>query len=160
MENLKREGKLNTIELGVLRPYILINEEGDKVTQLFLDDTPRLRQMYHNYNCFRGTTVRFDSLNYALRFIRSRKVKFYFLHDTNIREIMINKTKLLFVYDYCFSQAKLMQLSPEANSVVVNLHNWNGTSCISRQAYDQAKRMNVTLFTMDNFYDYINSLTD
>lgn len=160
MENLKREGKLKAIELGIPHPYILMNEERGKTTQLFLDDTPRLRQMYHNYHCFRGATVRFESLNYAMRFIRSRKVKFQFLHDTNIREIMINNTKLLFIYDYCLSQAELMRLSPEENSAVVNLHNWNGTSCISKQAYDQAERMNVTLLTMDDFYEYINSLTE
>ena len=160
MENLKREGKLNAIELGIPRPYILMNEERGTPTQLFLDDTPRLRQMYHNYHCFRGATVRFESLNYAMRFIRSRKVKFKFLHDTNIREIVINDTKVLFIYDYCLSQAELMRLSPEKNSVVVNLHNWNGTSCISQQAYDQAERMNVTLLTMDDFYEYINSLAE
>ncbi len=160
MEKLKREGRLNAIELGIPHPYILMNDERGMPTQLFLDDTPRLRQMYHNYHCFRGATVRFESLNYAMRFIRSRKVKFQFLHDTNIREIMINDTKLLFIYDYCLSQAEVMRLSPEENSVVVNLHNWNGTSCISRQAYAQAERMNVTLLTMDDFYEYINSLTE
>jgi len=159
MENLKREGKLNAIELGIPHPYILMNDERGKQTKLFLDDTPRLRQMYHNYHCFRSATVRFESLNYAMRFIRSRKVKFQFLHDTNIREIMINDTKLLFIYNYCLSQAELMRLSPEENSAVVNLHNWNGISCISKQAYDQAERMNVTLLTMDDFYEYINSLT-
>lgn len=159
IKKLKQEEKFESIVMGIPRPYIMMSENGCS-NQLFLDDTPRVRQLYHNYGCFRGTTVRLDSLNYALRFIRSRKVNFRFLHDTNIREIMINETHLSFVYNYCLSQAEIMRLSPEENSVVVNLYNWNGTSCISKQAYDQAKLLNVTLLTMDDFHEYINSIRE
>ena len=44
---------------------------------------------------------------------------------------------------------------PEENTVIVNLHNWNGESCISEQAYERAEKMNVKLLTMDAFYEYI-----
>lgn len=51
-----------------------------------------------------------------------------------------------------------MNLSPEPNSVIVNLHNWNGESCISRQAYELAEDINVKLLTMRAFYKYINEI--
>ncbi|QAT43641.1 hypothetical protein [Aminipila luticellarii] len=88
----------------------------------FLDDTPRLRQMYYDYKCFRSPKVRLDSLNFALKYIGSRNVSYKFLTDSNLREIIIQKQKMIFVYEYCLSQAFLSQLSPEENSVIVNLH--------------------------------------
>lgn len=65
---------------------------------------------------------------------------------------------MIFVYEYCLSEAALQQLLPEEKSIIVNLHNWNGESCISQQAYEVAKEMNVVLFTMKGFYRYINEI--
>lgn len=151
------EGKFEGIVLGAEHPYISFNE-GGRIESVFLDDTPRLRQMYHDYKCFRSAKVRLDSLNFALKYIRSRKIKFEFLTNTNLREIVIQGQKMLFVYEYCLSQAFLVQLAPEENSVIVNLHNWNGASCISQQAYGLAEKMKVTLLTMDEFYGYIHEI--
>ena len=82
-----------------------------------------------------------------------------FINDYgNIREIVIKGRRMLFVYEYCLSEAFLRQLTPEENSVIVNLHNWNGKSCISPQAYCLAKKMKVILLTMDDFYGYINEI--
>lgn len=65
---------------------------------------------------------------------------------------------MIFVYEYCLSQAFLAHLTPEENNVVVNLHNWNGKSCISHQAYLLAREMQVTLLTMSEFFRYVNEL--
>lgn len=157
IEKLKIQGKYEAIAIGIDRPYIQINEGGQSV-RVFWDDTPRLRQLYYDYGCFMGAKVRLESLNFALKYIRSRNIRFNFLSDSNLREITINNTKLIFVYEYCLSQSELMCLSPEKNSVVVNLHNWNGECCISSQAYMMAKQMNVQLLTMDDFYGYINKI--
>ncbi len=157
IDELRSHGKFEAVVMGINRPYIQINEN-KKSIQVFLDDTPKLRQLYHDYKCFRSAKVRLESLNYALKYIRSRKVSFSFVNDSNIREIIIKNTKLIFVYEYCLSQSNLMQLSPEASSIIINLHNWNGDSCISKQAYELAKRMNVKLLTMEAFYEYINEI--
>lgn len=157
IEKLIEQDKFERILMGVEHPCIYINEDG-KSTPLFLEDTPRLRQMYYNYQCFRSTKVRLNSLNFALKYIRSRNVSYKFLTDSNLREIIIQKQKMIFVYEYCLSQAFLSQLSPEENSVIVNLHNWNGESCISHQAYSLAESMNVKLLTMSKFYRYINEI--
>lgn len=157
IKKLKRKNKYENICIGIEHPYIQIKEGGQSV-RVFLDDTPRLRQLYYDYDCFIGAKVRLKSLNYALKYIRSRNVRFDFLSDINLREINIQGTKLIFVYEYCLSQSKLIHLTPEKNSIVVNLHNWNGESCISSQAYIEAKHMNVRLLTMEAFYEYINKI--
>ncbi len=80
------------------------------------------------------------------------------LNHNNLREVLVNNVKVIFIYEYCLSKVTLTQLSPEANSVIVNLHNWNGSSCISKEAYDFSELIDVTLLTMDGFYGYINEL--
>jgi len=155
IKRLKEKGVFEKIVLGIEHPYIQ-TIEGGKINKIFLDDTPMIRQLYHNYNCFRGAKVRLESLNYALKYIRSRKINYCFLSDDNLREIRIKNQKLIFVYEYCLSQAYLMQLSPDSNCIILNLHNWNGESCISKEAYNVAKKMNIKLLTMSAFYEYIN----
>lgn len=157
IEQLKKQGKFEGVAIGITRPYIQMNENGRSV-RVYWDDAPRLRQLYHDYGCFRSVKVRLESLNYALKYIRSRKVSYRFLCDSNLREIMIHNTKLTFVYEYCLSEAGLMNLAPEESSVIVNLHNWNGECCISKQAYELAEKMKVKLLDMDAFYEYINEI--
>lgn len=155
IQNLKSQGKFETIVMGIEHPYIQMKEE-EKSIKVFLDDTPRLRQLYYNYNCFRSAKVRLKSLNFALKYINSRKIHYSFLNENNLREIIIHDKKLVFVYEYCLSQSDIIQLSPEANTVIVNLHNWNDNGCISKQAYEMAATMKVELLTMKAFYEYIN----
>ena len=157
IEKLKLQSKFETVAIDIARPYIQMIEDGQSV-RVYWDDAPKLRQLYYDYGCFRAVKVRLQSLNYALKYIRSRKVNYLFLSDINLREIMIQNTKLIFVYEYCLSEASLMDLAPEKNSVIVNLHNWNGASCISKQAYELAEQMNVRLLDMDAFYGYINEI--
>lgn len=153
------EDKFEGIVLGVEHPCIYVNENG-AVNSIFLDDTPQLKQMYHDYKCFRNANVRLESLNFALKYIRSRKIEFEFLTNTNLREIFIQGRKMIFIYEYCLSEAFLRQLTPEENTVIVNLHNWNGESCITHQAYSLAEKMEVTLLTMDDFYRYIHEIKE
>jgi hypothetical protein len=154
---LQNEGKFISISIGNDDPYIQLYEEGKSV-KIFLYDTPRLRQFYFDYHCFRKATVRLESLNFALKYINSRGIVFKIMNHNNLREVLVNNVKIIFVYEYCLSKVALMQLSPEANSVIVNLHNWNGSFCISKEAYDFSKVIDVTLLTMDGFYEYINEL--
>ncbi|MCK1989373.1 HNH endonuclease [Lysinibacillus fusiformis] len=154
---LQDNGQFETIVLGVDNPYIQIKK--DSISEkIYLNDTPRLRQMYYDNNCFRQVNVRFDSLNFALKVIKSRGLKFDFLDTNNLKEIIVNGVKIVFIYEYCLSKVKLFQLSPEEKCVILNLHNWNGTSCISAEAYELAKEIKVKLLTMDEFYGYINSI--
>ncbi|NLZ45983.1 MAG: HNH endonuclease, partial [Clostridiales bacterium] len=141
---LQSEGKFISISIGNDNPYIMLNKEGTSF-KIYLDDIPRLRQFYFNYNCAKSAKVRLESLNFALNHMRSKNVIFKFLNYNNLREVLVNNIKIIFIYEYCLSKVTLMQLSPEANSVIVNLHNWNGSCCISREAYDFSKIINVDL---------------
>ena len=68
----------------------------------------------------------------------------------------MNGVKLVFVYEYCLSEVELLNLMPEENDVIVNLHNWNGESCIFQTRHiELAEKMKVTLLTMNDFYKYI-----
>ncbi|MGG3758281.1 HNH endonuclease signature motif containing protein [Bacillus anthracis] len=157
IEVLQNNGQFETIVLGVDRPYIQVNKD-DISERIYFSDTPRLRQIYHDNNCFKKVNVRFESLNYALKVIKSRGLKFDFEDINNLKEARVNGVKIVFVYEYCLSKVKLIQLTPEEKCVILNLHNWNGESCISTEAYELAKEMKVKLLTMDEFYGYINSI--
>lgn len=157
IEKLTEQGEFEDIVLGNENPYIRINESGIS-KKVHLNDTPRLRQMYFNYNCFRRTKVRLDSLNFALKYIKSRRIKYKFLNFNNLRTIRINNTEVIFVYEYCLSKAFLSQLAPPENCVIVNLHNWNGECCISKEAYEFSHEIKLKLLTMDAFYGYINEI--
>lgn len=156
--NLYDEGKYLGIELGIDNPYLILNENG-KQEIVLLFDTPRLRQLYYSYGCHNRAKVRLESLNYALKCIRQRGLDYRYICYNNLREILVKKVKIVFVYEYCLSEVCLMSLSPEEGSVIVNLHNWNEDSCISQQAYNLAEEMSVTLLTMKKFYSYISNLS-
>ncbi len=151
---LSIQTKYKNVYLGIDKPYIQL-KENDKITEVYLDDTPRLRQLYFDYNCFKSMKVRLQSLNFVLKYLNNNKIPYKFLHYNNLKEISINEQKIIFVYEYCLSKVDLIQLAPKENSIIVNLHNWNGGACISNEAFDIAEAMNVTLFDMDDFYEYI-----
>ena len=81
-----------------------------------------------------------------------------FLNYNNLREVDVNGIRLIFIYEYCLSEVQLLNLMPKENDVIVNLHGWNGKSCISNQAYQLSKKMKVTLLTMEDFYIYIHEI--
>ena len=141
--------------LGVADPYISFRDE---TPTLFLKDVPRLRQLFHDYKCFRSTKVRFDSLNFAFSCLRIKKLRWKYLKPNNLREISVNGIKFIFVYVYCLSEADVISMLPEENSIIVNLHGWNGDYCISKKAHERAKQMKVKLMTTDNFRDYISEI--
>ena len=120
--------------------------------------SPRLRQLYHNYRCFRSAKFRFESLNFAFVCLKSKKLRWRFTKPNNLREISVNGVNFIFIYEYCLSDATLLSMLPEENSVIVNLHNWNGRSCISEKAYTRAKEMKVTLMTTEEFRMYISEI--
>ncbi|KMT63241.1 HNH endonuclease signature motif containing protein [Paenilisteria newyorkensis] len=154
---LNEQGKFERIVMGIESPYMLFNEDGE-TSQVFLDDTPRLRQLYFMYKCFKSTKVRLESLNFALKYMKSKGIGFEFDSFNNLREVTVCSIKMIFIYEYCLSEVGLMQLAPEENSVIINLHNWNGECCISSQAYRLSETMNVKLLTMKDYYPYVNRI--
>lgn len=151
---LRKENLIDEVMLGIDRPYILLKNR----EKIFMDDTPRVRQLYYDNNCFRKTGVRLESLNFALKYLRSRNINFTYVNQDSLREIKVNDINIVFVYEYCLSRTFLSSMSPKPNYVIVNLHNWNGSCCISREALNLADNFEVKLLTMDEFYGYINEI--
>lgn len=65
---------------------------------------------------------------------------------------------MIFIEEYCLSKVELTNLSPKENSIIVNLYDWNGDSCISEEAYNLAECINVELLTIRDFYRYVNEI--
>lgn len=157
IREMQKQGKFKTIELGIEEPYIVIFED-EKDEKILLEDSPRLRQLYYNSGSFRATKVRLDSLNYVLKVLRTRGISFEYKYTDNLRCVIVNGVCLVFVYEYCLSKVILMEMHPESGSVIVNLHNWNGDGCISKEAYRFSSKIGVKLLTMKDFFGYLNAL--
>lgn len=151
---LRKENLIDEVMLGIDRPYILLKNR----EKIFMDDTPRVRQLYYDNSCFRKTGVRLESLNFALKYLRSRNINFTYVNQDSLREIKVKDINIVFVYEYCLSRTFLSSMSPKPNYVIINLHNWNGSCCISREALNLADNFEVKLLTMDEFYGYINEI--
>ena len=153
---LRKKNLLEEVILGIDKPYILL-KDGDK---LFLDDTPRIRQLYFDNKCFKKIGVRLESLNFALKYLKSRQISFVYANQNSLREIKVNDTNIIFVYEYCLSMVFLASMSPKPNCIIVNLHNWNGESCISKEALSLAETFEVKLLAIKEFYRYVNKIKE
>lgn len=154
LEILISKTECKQVVLGVTHPYIVIRFN-DRDECVYLDDGPRVMQLYYTYECFRKVGVRLESLNFALKYLKDRDIHFMFCDKHNIREIECLGYHIIFVYKYCFSRNDLERMQPAENTVIVNLHNWNGEKCISKEAYDFADKLDVIILTMDAYYDFI-----
>jgi len=157
INKLQGNDKFVEIILGIEDPYIVYKEESEFIT-LYLDDTPRIRQMYFIEHCFKSVGVRLESLNFALKYLNKNHISFIIEDFKNLTDIVVKERNFKFIYEYCLSKAELIALAPQKDLIIVNLHNWNGSSCISGEAYAQAETMNVKLLTMDDFYKFVHKV--
>ena len=68
LKTFRDKDMLEEVVLGIDKPYILLKNR----EKIFMDDTPRVRQLYYDFNCFEEVGVRFKSLNFALKYLNSR----------------------------------------------------------------------------------------
>lgn len=157
VNKLEDGDKLIELLLGVKKPFI-VYKENDVEVVLFLDDTPRLRQKYFEYGCCRRQKIKLDSFNFALEYMFNNRIDYMIEDYKSLSTITVKDKTIQFIYEYCLSKEELISLSPQRGLVIVNLHNWNGESCISKEAYEQAEIMDVKLLTMKAFYRFIQGL--
>lgn len=150
----KSKGLLDKVILGIESPYILLKNK----EKIFINDTPRLRQLYYDNHCFRKTGVRFESLNFILMHLKLKGINFEYLHSDILRKVKVNNINITFIYEYCLSKVSLCSMAPSPNSIIVNLHTWNGKSCISKEALEYAKILRVQLLTQNEFYEYVDNI--
>ena len=150
----KSIGLFDRVILGIEKPYILLKNK----EKIFINDTPRLRQLYYDNHCFRKTGVRFESLNFILIHLKLKGINFEYLHSDILRKVKVNNINITFIYEYCLSKVSLCSMAPAPNSIIVNLHTWNGKSCISKEALEYAKILQVQLLTQNEFYEYVDNI--
>lgn len=156
LEIMRQNNNLEAVELGTISPYVLLRDQG----KVLLNDTPRLRQLYSDYGCWRKGSVRFNDLNCVLKYLKSRGIAFRYIREYSLREIAINQVNIMFVYEYCLSKEFLMRICPPSKTVVVNLHHWNGSGCVSQEALEFAKTLDLTLLPIDDFYKYVHQIKE
>jgi len=153
IKKLQNNDSFIEISMDIDTPYIKFSRDG-KVETLYLKDIPRLRQIYHEHKCFRKVGLRLDSLIFILRWLRKNDIEYEFPNLINLSEIKIKGKLFKLVYEYCLSKEELISLAPKRGSVVFNLFNFNG-GCITQEAYEQAKVMDVDLLLHGTFYKYV-----
>lgn len=150
-------GKLDYVELGEERPFIQLNKL-EKNEKIYLDNLPRLKQLYYSHKCFRQTKVRLNSLNFALKYLNKSNIKYSFKELPSLREITINSNNIIFVYEYCLTQEYLFRNAFPQGTTIVNLHNWNEDKSISVDARDLASDMEIILLTLKEYYPYVHKI--
>ena len=149
---LKDKKTFSSVNLGVNNPYIKLNN-GEYI---FLNDAPRLRQVFHDNNVkYASSGLRFESLNFVLKYLNDRNIKYSFSSEESIKSVFINNDEYLFVYEYCLSKEYLQRILPKPNITIVNLHHWNDNLCISKDARSLAEDLEVKLLTQKEFFDYV-----
>ncbi len=156
IQKLLNAENLIEISLDTNTPYITF-KNNDAIETLYLDDTPRVRQLYHKYSCFRKVDLRLNSLTYVLKWLKNNNIKYEFSNLPYLSDIKIKDKLFKFTYEYCLSKEELISLAPQKGLVIFNLFNFNG-GCISREAYAQAKIMKVELLLHDTFYKYVHRI--
>lgn len=151
ISKLQSNDTFGDICLGIGNPYLLL-KNGKKI---YLNDTPYIRQLLYTENCFVQSNFKFESLNFILKYLTNNQIKFTFPSKHKLNIINVKSYTILFVYEYCLTAAYIKSLAPKSGTIIVNLHNWNGELSISEDAYDIAKSMDVSLYTVGHFYGFI-----
>ena len=112
LENLLSKVDCKEIVLGVKHPYMVIHFNNVD-EHIYLDDGPRVMQFYYSYNCFKKVGIRLESLNFALKYLKDREIKFTFYEKQNIHEINCLGYHIIYVYRYCLSRNDLERMLPD-----------------------------------------------
>lgn len=137
-------------------PYILVGTQ-----KLYMNDTPNIRQLVKNNNIYckdSPNKMRFESLNFILKYLKKNEINYKFEEITNFRRIIVEGNIIEFVYIYCLSRFELERIAPKRGTIIVNLHNWNGIKSISQDARNLATNLGIYLFSQDEFYEYIGTI--
>lgn len=142
------------------RPSIKYLDEKETSIVLYLDDYPRVQQVYWDNHCYgnKNSDLNLSSLIFFLTWLENNHLRFSFPDIFDLSYIQIKgKCFIKLVYEYCLSRADVEALAPDENLHIVNLHNFNDEHCISKQALELENIFKIKIFTTMNFYRYAHS---
>ncbi len=158
MEN----GTFQAIQLEPEPVLSFIGETGTE--ELYLDDQPRIDQIYWNGRFYRPqtSTLRLEDLVFFHSWLALTGIPYEIDDPRNLAKLTLNhRSKLLsnrshdliLCYEYCLSVSTLQKLPASDGLLVVNLYNWNG-GCITDEARDYAAGQGIRVFTLKEFYPF------
>ena len=160
IKHLKAKGVFIRLDLIANPPYLQYTDDNDELYTLFLNDLPNLRQIYWDTKSYRNNTseLTFRDLNFFLSWLTRNNLDPYFPDETDLSHVIINKKNLvIMVRKYCLSESDIRELSPQKGIFIVNLFNFIGDFCISKDAYRVGDAMGVKIFTSKAFYKFCHN---
>ena len=125
-----------------------------KQQEIDLSDRPRVQQIYWTRRYYRSqtTNLRLDGLVFTLKWLADRDIHYDFKSPSDLTEITLNGNyKVFLCYEYCVSRAVLYKAPVSKDSLVVNLHNWNGGP-FSKEAEEYATDIGATIMNQKEFF--------
>ena len=131
------------------------DDEGREVV-LYLDDRPRVQQIFWNGRYFRPQTteMRIENLVFFANWLYRTGIQYEFPKLPDLTLLLLNgEHRVVVCYKYVLSLSDVHSMALLEEDVVVNLHNWNGAP-ISDDAQRYARSIGVRLFSPDEFYRF------
>lgn len=154
IQKLKQNGGLIGVDLISQDPKITYTKNKTTI-ELYLKDTPRLRQEYYNYQCFRESWVRIKWFLLLLQYMKNNNIEFWRQDETQLSVIQVNSRSLIFLSKYLLSRADIIALFPKPQTIIVNINTWD---TISKEAYEFAKEIEIDLRNQKDFFTKIRTI--
>ena len=155
LSNLVESGRFEELVL-VPEPYVAF-EQGGRTEYLFLDDLPNVNQVFWSGGYYRNRTteMRLESLIFFLEWLTTNRITYVFPDPTKLTELILNgRFNVKLCYEYSLSESDMHEFPVDPSVYVVNLHNWNGDSCITSAARDYASSFGMQLFAQREFFRF------
>ena len=154
IKHLTDRGHLQDIRL---EPDPVLTYTGPNgIEALYLDDMPRVSQVYWTGNFYRPVTteLRLESLIFFAKWLANNEIQYSLTDPCNLAEMLLcNKYAVVLAYEYCLTVSTLYQIRYRDNLIVVNLYNWNG-ECITDEARDYAAGQGFHVLTQGEFFRF------
>ena len=157
IKHLKEKSVFIKLDLIADPPYLQYTDNNNELCTQFLTDFPNLRQIYWDTKSYRANTssLTFRDLIFFLNWLNNNNLDPHFPDETDLSHVTINKKNLVtMVCEYCLSASDILKLSPQKGIFIVNLFNFHGKFCVSKEAYRLGAEMGVKIFTAKAFYRF------
>ncbi len=144
------------VSLELVPDQVLVYREDGMLQELYLDDRPRVQQIYWNGRFYRPQTtdMRFGSLVFILNWLRQREIHFEWDDITKLTEVTIaKKYSVKFVYKYLLSDIDIYEVADRKNLIVVNLNIW-GDNDVDVPKTEKVSEIGVHVLRQSEFFRF------
>ena len=141
-------------ELELAPDQFITYTHNERTKKLSLKDRYRFQQLFWNGRFYRPQTteLRLETLVFFVQWLYDRKIQYLFPDVRNLTKMVVGENcNVLLCYKYILSLTDLQRMPLSKETIVVNLHNWNGAPS-TKDAVDYATQIDVRLFTQNQFF--------